>query len=104
MHVLLIEDNEDDAVLIRNALSQQGGESFTVDWADRLQTGLAQLAGARVDAVLVDLSLPDGQGLEIVDEVRKRRHDAPVVVLTGLDDEAVAERALRRGAQDYLVK
>jgi PAS domain S-box-containing protein len=104
MHVLLIEDNENDAVLIRDALSQQGSESFTVDWVDRLQTGLAQLAGARVDAVLVDLSLPDSQGLEIVDEVRKRRHDVPVVVLTGLDDEAVAERALRRGAQDYLVK
>lgn len=104
MHVLLIEDNEDDAVLIRDALSEQTGETFTVDWADRLETGLARLASARADAVLVDLSLPDNQGLEIVDEVRKQRHDAPVVVLTGLDDEAVAERALRRGAQDYLVK
>jgi PAS domain S-box-containing protein len=104
MHVLLIEDNEDDALLIRDALSRQDGELFTVDWADRLETGLAQLASARVDAVLVDLSLPDSQGLEIVDEVRKERHDAAVVVLTGLDDETVAERALSRGAQDYLVK
>ena len=104
MHVLLIEDNEDDALLIREALSRESGESFVVDWTDRLETGLAQLASVRVDAVLVDLSLPDSQGLEIVDEVRKERHDAAVVVLTGLDDDTVAERALRRGAQDYLVK
>lgn len=104
MHVLLIEDNEDDAVLIRDALSRQSGEPVTVDWADRLDTGLAQLARGPVDAVLVDLSLPDNQGLDIVGKLRRHAHEAPVIVLTGLDDEAVAERALRHGAQDYLVK
>ena len=104
MRVLLIEDNEDDAVLIQDALSQRPGGPVIVDWADRLDRGLAQLARGPVDAVLVDLSLPDSQGLDIVGKVRRHAHDAPVVVLTGLDDEAVAERALRHGAQDYLVK
>ena len=55
MHVLLIEDNEDDAVLIRRALSRQGSGSVTVEWADRLDTGLAQLVRGPVDAVLADL-------------------------------------------------
>lgn len=104
MHVLLIEDNEDDAVLIRDALSRQGGEPVTVDWTDRLDTGLAQLARGSVDAVLADLSLPDNHGLDIVNKLRRYGRDAPVIVLTGLDDEAVAERALRHGAQDYWVK
>ena len=104
MDVLLIEDNEDDALLIREALARQTGELSAVEWADRLETGLAHLARRPVDAVLVDLSLPDSQGLETVDRVRKQLSDAPVVVLTGLDDEAVAELALRHGAQDYLVK
>jgi two-component system cell cycle sensor histidine kinase/response regulator CckA len=104
MHVLLIEDNEDDAVLIRRALSRQGGGSVTVEWADRLDTGLAQLARGPVDAILADLSLPDNHGLDIVSKLRRHAPDAPVIVLTGLDDEAVAERALRHGAQDYWVK
>jgi PAS domain S-box-containing protein len=104
MRVLLIEDNEDDALLIREALSRQPGDPVAVEWADRLDSGLAQLAREHVDAVLVDLSLPDSQGLDIVRRIRRQARDAPVVVLTGLDDEAVAERALRQGAQDYLVK
>lgn len=104
MHVLLIEDNEDDAVLIRDVLSRQGGEPVTVEWADRLETGLAQLARGPVDAVLADLSLPDNHGLDIVSTLRRHRHDVPVIVLAGLDDEAVAEQALRYGAQDYWVK
>lgn len=104
MHVLLIEDNEDDAALIRDVLSRQGGEPVIVEWADRLDTGLAQLAHGPFDAILADLSLPDNHGLDIVSTLRRHRRDAPVIVLTGLDDAAVAEQALRHGAQDYWVK
>ncbi|MGH7257659.1 MAG: response regulator, partial [Nitrospiraceae bacterium] len=104
MNVLLIEDNEDDAELIKEALAEQRDQPFELDWVARLDTGLEKLTQGPVDAILVDLSLPDSQGLETVDRVLARFHDAPVVVLTGLDDEAVAEGALRRGAQDYLVK
>ncbi|WHZ25154.1 MAG: hypothetical protein OJF47_004266 [Nitrospira sp.] len=104
MIVLLIEDNEDDAELIREALSPHASHSITLEWADRLETGFSKLARRSVDAVLLDLSLPDSHGLNTLDRARTQIHDAPVIVLTGLDDERVAEEALRHGAQDYLVK
>lgn len=96
MRVLLIEDNEDDAQLIREALTEPSSQITGLAWADRLETGFARLAEGPVDAVLVDLSLPDSHGLDTVDHVRARAQDAPVIVLTGLDDEAVAEAALLR--------
>ena len=104
MHVLLIEDNEDDAELIQQALCERSTDAVTLNWADRLQTGIKKLAECPVDAVLVDLSLPDSQGLETLDRVRAQAHDAPVIVLTGLDNDVVAEKSLLHGAQDYLVK
>jgi len=104
MHVLLIEDNEDDAELIRTALCEQTPHEFSLIWAERLDTGLARLVDGPVDAVLVDLSLPDSHGLESLDRVRSQAGEAAVIVLTGLDNELVAEKSLLRGAQDYLVK
>src|SRR5574340_1453799 len=104
MNVLIIEDNEDDAELIREALSSRSSHSITLEWADRLETGFSTLTRGSIDAVLLDLSLPDSHGLDTLDRVRTRVQDAPVIVLTGLDDERVAEEALRHGAQDYLVK
>jgi PAS domain S-box-containing protein len=104
VHVLLIEDNEDDAELIREALSEHSSHSFTLNWADRLESGFVKLAQHQVDAILVDLSLPDSQGLETLERVRAKAHEAPVIVLTGLDNDVVAEESLLRGAQDYLVK
>jgi len=104
MHLLLIEDNEDDAELIHQALCEESTDSITLNWADRLETGVLKLAECPVDAVLVDLSLPDSQGLEILDRVRAQAPDAPVIVMTGLDNDVMAEESLLRGAQDYLVK
>jgi two-component system cell cycle sensor histidine kinase/response regulator CckA len=104
VHVLLIEDNEDDADLIREALSEQSSHRFTLHWASTLEAGVVTLVQNRVDAILVDLSLPDSQGLRTLDRVRANAHEAPVIVLTGLDDDGVAEESLLRGAQDYLVK
>ena len=104
MHVLLIEDNEDDAELIRTALCEQEPHDISLDWADRLDTGVSKLMAGPVDAVLVDLSLPDSHGLETLERVRPQAGEAAVIVLTGLDNELVAEKSLLRGAQDYLVK
>ena len=70
MHVLLIEDNEDDAELIREALSEHSSHSFTLNWAGTLEAGFVKLAQNRVDAILLDLSLPDSQGLDTLDRVR----------------------------------
>ena len=104
MHVLLIEDNEDDACLIREALALGTKMGVTLTWADRLMTGMQYLTEDHIDAVVLDLSLPDSQGQATVEKVRRHRPAIPIVVLTGLDDEAQAVRAVREGAQDYLVK
>lgn len=104
MHVLLIEDNEDDAELIRDALCTHSSEDVRLTWADRLETGLLKLSESAPDAVLVDFSLPDSQGMNTLVRVRAQAQDAAVIVLTGLDNDLVAEKSLLQGAQDYVVK
>jgi signal transduction histidine kinase len=102
--VLLIEDNPAYTRLIREILAEAKGSPFKLECADRLATGLACLAQRRVDAVLLDLGLPDSQGLSTLVKVQAEALTVPVVVLTGLDDEALAVEAVQEGAQDYLVK
>ncbi len=104
MRVLLIEDNEDDACLIRDALTERNEAGFSLIWADQLKTGLQRLTEDLIDAVVLDLSLPDSLGEVTLRKVQAHRPDVPIVVLTGLDDEALAVQAMRQGAQDYLVK
>jgi serine phosphatase RsbU (regulator of sigma subunit) len=101
--VLLVEDNPGDALLIREMLAEGGDVRFHLTHATRLQEGLYSAAGAEWSAVLLDLSLPDSHGLETLRRFRERCA-APVVVLTGNDDDQLALEALRHGAQDYLVK
>ncbi len=102
--VLLIEDNPGDARLIQEMLSEASDISFDLECADRLSTGLAHLAAEDTDVILLDLGLPDSQGLETFTRVHAQAPEAPIVVLTGLDDVTLATRAVREGAQDYLVK
>ena len=102
--VLLIEDNPAYTRLIREILAEAKGSPFKLECADRLATGLACLAQGRIDAVLLDLGLPDSQGLSTLVKVQAEALAVPVVVLTGLDDEALAVEAVQEGAQDYLVK
>ncbi len=107
--VLLVEDNPTDSALIQRMLAQAGvkdanARSFDVECADYLSITLARLAAGEVDVVLLDLSLPDSQGLKTFTEVRARAAQMPVVVLSGTDDEALAVEAVSQGAQDYLVK
>ena len=101
--ILLIEDNPGDAHLIREALSM-AGDASDVQCTDRLAKGLEMLECGRFDAVLLDLSLPDSRGFSTFEQLHRRAPHLPVVVLTGLDDEELALRAVREGAQDYLVK
>jgi diguanylate cyclase (GGDEF)-like protein len=102
IRVLLIEDNPGDERLVREALRDSPG--ILVVSADRLESGMERLAAEKVDGVLLDLSLPDSQGLDSVLKVRQREAEVPIVVLTGLDDEETAVQALHAGAQDYMVK
>ena len=104
IHALLVEDNPGDARLIKEALAEVRQPRLRLEWVERLDAALAALARQPFDLVLLDLSLPDSQGLRTVQEIERVAPQTPVVVLTGLDDEAVALDAVRAGAQDYLVK
>jgi phosphoserine phosphatase RsbU/P len=118
IRVLLIEDNPADVDLIKEAL-EEADLSVTIDAPQvalehvaRLAQGLQRLRGTGdaptvdvdVDVVLLDLSLPDSQGLETFVRLERVAPSTPIIVLSGLADEALAVRAVREGAQDYLVK
>ncbi|MFC1986777.1 response regulator [Chloroflexota bacterium] len=102
--ILLIEDNPGDARLIQEMLAEVESGRFEMEWADRLSTGLDYLVKGEIDVVLLDLGLPDNQGLDILHKVRAQAPPVPIVVVTGLDDETLAVQAMRQGAQDYLIK
>ena len=102
--VLLIEDNDVDAQLTQDLLSEWSTEEFQVVRATTLAEGLSLLSRERFDAMLLDLSLPDAFGLPTVREVHAASPTIPVVVLSGVSDPSLALQAVRQGAQDFLVK
>src|SRR5262249_27230854 len=91
-------------LLIRQMLAESEGTRFELTAVARLSAAQEALADQRFGLVLLDLSLPDSQGLDTFRCLRQAGVRLPVVVLTGLDDEALAVQAVRDGAQDYLVK
>jgi signal transduction histidine kinase len=102
--VLLVEDNAGDARLIRESLADSTGCSFDVETADKLATALLRLAAGGVDATLLDLALPDSVGWDTFEKVKKQAPAVPIIVLTGLSDEALALKMVQQGAQDYVAK
>jgi two-component system cell cycle response regulator len=104
IRVLLVEDNPGDARLIREALSEASGTGFDLTWVDSLAKAAECLAGEEMNAILLDLSLPDSAGLETVSKLLSSAPETPIVVLTGYNDESLAVAAVHAGAQDYLVK
>jgi len=102
--VLLVEDNPGDTRLIQEMFAEVKDVLFDLECTDRLSTALERLAQGGTDVVLLDLSLPDSQGLDTYIRAHRQAPDVPIVVLTGHDDAALAVRAVREGAQDYLVK
>lgn len=102
--VLLIEDNPGDRRLIREMLAEAGTITFDVQYADRLQAAMEHLGQNGLDVILLDLGLPDSQGLETLRKIYGQVPEMPIVVLTGLNDEMVGVQAINEGAQDYLIK
>ena len=102
--VLLIEDSEADARLIREMFSEPRRISFELVWADLLQKGLQYLETDSFDVVLLDLHLPDSYGVTTLGVVRAKAPDMPIVVLTSFNDEVRAVSAVREGAENYIVK
>jgi PAS domain S-box-containing protein len=104
LRILIVEDNPADADFIHEMLPQAGPLNFQVESVQRLSEALARLADGGFDLVLLDLGLPDSQGLQTFYTLQKAAPDVPVVVLTGNDDQDLAVAAMREGAQDFLVK
>jgi two-component sensor histidine kinase len=104
LQVLLVEDNPGDARLLREAVAEVAAPVVAWTHVERLGDALRRLEEQRFDVLLLDLSLPDVQGFETFSRARTHFPDVPIVVLTGLDDEAMALRTVHEGAQDYLVK
>ena len=102
--VLLVEDTATDALMLRAMLAKVPGQPFGVEWVETLGAGLQRLAAGGIHLLLLDLSLPDSQGLDTVDRACAAAPQLPIVVLTGSDDEALSNEAVRRGAQDFLFK
>ncbi len=104
LKVLLIEDNPGDARLIRELLKEGRGAGFSLETVGSLAAGLARLAEEEFDAVLLDLGLPDCQGLDTLNSIARAHPELAVVVLSGQDDEVTAVGAAQANAQDYLAK
>lgn len=104
IHILLIEDNLAEARLISEILKDARGKSFNVVHVQRLQQGIATITDTSFDVILLDLTLPDSQGLTSLSPLNTAAPSTPIVVLTNTNDERLAIAAVRQGAQDYLVK
>lgn len=104
IRILLIEDKPSDAQLIQEMLANVEGFSFSLELAGQLSTGLEQLAKGSIDVVLLDLMLPDSHGLDTFTTAHSQASHVPIIVLSSLNDEMLAAQAVRKGAQDYLVK
>ena len=102
--ILAIEDNIHDVRLFRDMLSDVGRLEFDWQHEENVANGLTALSREPFDVVLLDLMLPDSSGLETFARVNAEVPELPIVVLTAVDDELQALQAVRRGAQDYLVK
>ena len=106
VHVLLIEDDPEDVMLVERSLGTplEPPHPFRLERTPALQEGLDRLGKGDTDVLLLDLDLPDSQGVDTVVRVRARDSEIPIVVFTMLGDDDTALRALKAGAQDYLVK
>lgn len=102
--ILLVEDNPADADFLQELLEDAVGIEWQLTWVEFLSSAFIELNNSTFDIVLLDLSLPDSHGLETLTRLQETAPNTPMVVMTGLADEAIALEAVRLGAQDYLVK
>lgn len=103
LSVLLVEDDRADALLVEELVVDADIEIHMV-WAPSMADAERELAGVRPDCILLDLNLPDADGIGALDRISKNDLNIPIVVLTGLNDEHFGVSAVASGAQDYLVK
>jgi two-component system, cell cycle response regulator len=103
--ILLVEDNYGDARLLKEYLNEYSSTTqFDLTHVDYLDKALTLLAQKSFDLILLDLSLPDEQGLDTVTRTHEIASHIPIVVLTGMNDDTLGLKAVQSGAQDYLIK
>ena len=103
LHILVVEDNPGDYFLVKEYLE----ESFlhaTIHHTDSIEKATAFLTSVSPDIILLDLTLPDGMGIETFHAIHKAAPHIPVIILTGLGDKQIALESVKFGAQDYIVK
>jgi two-component system sensor histidine kinase/response regulator len=104
LKVLLVEDNLADARLIQESLAERSDEPFDLETVNTLKTGLERLHAGGIDAMLLDLGLPDSFGAETFVRARARAMGVAIIVLTGLNDDSLALKLVQGGAQDFVAK
>jgi DNA-binding response OmpR family regulator len=102
--VLLIEDDTGFARMVQKMITEIDGGPFAFDRVENLEKGITRIKEGPVDVVLLDLLLPDSEGIFTFFKLREVAGDIPVVVLSALEDDETAILAVREGAQDYLFK
>jgi diguanylate cyclase (GGDEF)-like protein/PAS domain S-box-containing protein len=102
-NILLIQNDIDQANVVRDALKNSSDGSFRVTWARHCSEGIDALGADRYAAVLVDLSLPDSSGIETFDRLFLAAPQIPILILAVAQDESIAQLAVQRGAQEYLL-
>jgi DNA-binding response OmpR family regulator len=102
--VLLIEDSHDYAALVQQWLAPRAEIAFVLNWADSLQAGLDRVKHGGVEAILLDLGLPDSSGIETFTRTRLQAPGVPIILLTADKSEQLARQMVQDGAQDYVVK
>jgi len=104
LKVLLVEDNAGDARLIQESLAEASDQSFDLEIAETLRTGLQRLHLGGIDAMLLDLALPDSFGMETFVRAKAQALGVAIIVLTGLADDSLALKLVQGGAQDFVAK
>jgi phosphoserine phosphatase RsbU/P len=104
IRILLVEDDPDDVWVMRNLLSDHWDQPFDLVQVELLSAAVERCNEDRFDVILLDLTLPDSSGLETFFAMHAQSGDVPIVVLSGMNDETVAVKAVQAGAEDYLVK
>lgn len=102
IRVLLIEDNPDEALIVGKLLKQVQNIKFDVTYAESLKKGLKFIGEKFFDIILLDLMLPNGEGMYVFESVHKKCEDIPIIIVSGWEEHAI--EAVNGGAQDYLVK
>jgi two-component system NtrC family sensor kinase len=102
IRVLIVDDDPNQAILVKDILRLNG--DFDIHWVNCVQDLMQYLEKHRPDIILLDYRLPDGTGIEVLEDFHKRGNRIPVIIITGQGDERLAVRSLQLGAADYLIK